>query len=189
MQKEMNLISPINTECFNEILEFATIEKLDKNDLYSREGTFAKKLTFVCEGVLRIFHTNDQGEEWNKHFIVEHDFFSASSNPETPSTISIQAITKVIQISVPLNHIYALAKKDDSISKFIQKLITLTLEKEQQRGLMLMSLDAIKKYEFFTKTFPKLENRITHYYIASYLGITPTQLSRVRKKISSHQQM
>ncbi|MFW5850920.1 MAG: Crp/Fnr family transcriptional regulator [Bacteroidota bacterium] len=189
MKDCMNEISTIDSFCFSDITTELTYETLEKNEFYSREGAYAKKLSFVCEGALRIFHANAKGEEWNKHFIIEHDFFSANSNIEAPSIVSIQAITPVRMLSVPLRYIHDLYSTHNQLNIFIQKLITLTLEKEQQRGLMLMSLDATQKYAFFSQTFPGLEKRIPHYYIASYLGITPTQLSRIRKKIAFHQQM
>ncbi len=58
-------------------------------------------------------------------------------------------------------------------SYFIQK---------EQREIDLVMKDATEQYALFQKAFPQLENRTPQYHISSYLGITPTQLSRIRAK-------
>ena len=73
--------------------------------------------------------------------------------------------------------------KFKEVSSFIQKLTFEYLEQKQDREIRLLSEEAMANYLLFRKMFPKLENNIQHYHIASYLGITPTQLSRLRKKL------
>jgi len=55
---------------------------------------------------------------------------------------------------------------------------------KEQREIELVVLDADQRYRLFQQQFPQLENQITQYHIASYLGITPTQLSRIRRKLA-----
>ena len=180
--QEFNNISPIDKDCCCLIREKIKFETFDRLQFYSRENDISKKISFVCDGVLRIFHLDSEGNEWNKHFFTENDFFAASSNQAIRSTTAIQTLTKVLLISIPIDHFIELSNKHKSIELFIQKLLSIVLEKEKEKSFMLMSLVASKKYEYFTKIFPNLENKIPHYHIASYLGITPTQLSRIRKK-------
>ena len=55
----------------------------------------------------------------------------------------------------------------------------------QSRLVSLLNLDSLAKNELFLKEYPNLINRIPHYYVANFLGITPTQLSRARKVFSN----
>ena len=81
-----------------------------------------------------------------------------------------------------------LSSKYKEISLFIQKLTSSYLEQKQLREIRLLSENSLNNYLYFKEVYPDLENKIQHYNIARYLGITPTQLSRIRKKLS-HQQM
>jgi CRP-like cAMP-binding protein len=185
---EFNALSAIDKDCYCSLKEKIKFETLDRLQYYSLENEVAKKISFVCEGVLRIFHLDNAGNEWNKHFFRENDFFAASPNQEIPSKTAIQTLTKVQLISISIDHFIELSNKHKQIELFTQKLLGSVIEKEKEKSLMLMSLTASRKYEYFTTTFPNLENQIQHYHIASYLGITPTQLSRIKKK-KPHQQM
>ena len=79
-----------------------------------------------------------------------------------------------------------IANKHKQINVFIQKLTFEYLEQKQDREIRLLSEEAMSNYLMFRENFPDLENKIPHYHIASYLGITPTQLSRLRKKLEKN---
>ena len=165
------------------------IKELDKNDYFSKEGQSTRDLGFIFSGILRIFYLNDKGEEWNKHFLRENDFVASSISPEKKSITNIQALTETIMLCIPYTELVKLSTKYKEINLFIQKLTFSYLEQKQDREIRLLSEKAMNNYLAFKKSYPDLENKIQHYHIASYLGITPTQLSRLRKKIKSHQHM
>ena len=176
-------IHPLGNECWASIEPLIYIKELDKNEYYSKEGQLTKDLGFIAEGILRIYYLNEKGEEWNKHFLQENDFVVASISPEKKSITNIQALSKVRILSIPYVGLMELADKYNQINIFIQKLTFKYLEQKQEREIRLLSEDALNNYLMFKESFPDFENQIPHYHIASYLGITPTQLSRLRKKI------
>jgi len=176
-------IHPFGNECWSEIEPLIFLKELDKNDYYSKEGQLAKDLGFIIKGILRIFYLNEKGEEWNKHFLLENDFVASSISPEKKSITNIQALSQVSILCIPYAGIMKIADKYKQIHVFIQKLTFAYLEQKQEREIRLLSEEALSNYLMFKENFPGLENEIPHYHIASYLGITPTQLSRLRKKI------
>ncbi len=182
-------IYPFSDECWNEITPVIELKEYEKNDYFSEEGEKAKCLGFVLGGILRIFYLNSKGEEWNKHFLQKNDFIASSILLEEKSITNIQALTKTEILCVPYSKFLELSNKHKEINRFIQKLSFLYLKQKQQREIKLLSEDALKNYLSFKQLFPNLENEIQHYHIASYLGITPTQLSRIRRKIDSNQHM
>lgn len=182
-------IYPFSDECWSEMLSFIEIREYQKNDYFSKEGEKLKYLGFVLSGILRIYYLTSKGEEWNKHFLVEGDFVASSILPDKESITNIQALSNTFIACVPYTKFSGLSKKYKEINFFIQKLSFNYLEQKEQREIKLLSEDALNRYLSFRKMFPNLEDNIQHYHIASYLGITPTQLSRIRQKILAHQQM
>ncbi len=183
LKTSIDNIHPLGKDCWNEIEPLIYVKELDKNEYYSKEGQLTKDLGFICSGILRIFYLNEKGEEWNKHFLQENDFIASSISPKKKSITSIQALSDVLILSIPYKELMRLADKYLQINTFIQKLTFEYLEQKQEREIRLLSEDASSNYQMFKNTFPNLENIIPHYHIASYLGITPTQLSRLRKKL------
>lgn len=181
-------IYPISNNCWEEIKSLAYLKEINKGDYFSKEGEKARGLGIILKGICRIFYLDKNGNEWNKHFLQKNDFIASSISPEKYSITNIQSLTdtKIIFLSLP--KLLELSKKHNDLLVFIQKLTFSYLEQKQDREIKLLSETAINNYLAFKKDFPELENEIQHFHIASYLGITPTQLSRVRKKLS-HQQM
>ena len=189
IRKSIDNIYPLGDDCWSELEPLIYIKELDKNDYFSKEGQTTRDLGFIFNGILRIYYLNDKGEEWNKHFLQENDFVASSISPEKKSITNIQALTETTILCIPYSELMKLSTKYNEINSFIQKLTFSYLEQKQDREISLLSEEAMNNYLTFKKSYPNLENKIQHYHIASYLGITPTQLSRLRKKIISHQHM
>jgi len=182
-KKSIDEIHQLGNKCWSELEPLFYTKELEKNDYFSKEGQLTRDLGFVCNGILRIYYLNDKGEEWNKHFLQENDFVASSISPEKKSITNIQALTETTILCVPYTELVNLSTEYNEISSFIQKLTFAYLEQKQEREISLLSEEAMKNYLSFRNSYPDLENKIQQYHIASYLGITPTQLSRLRKKI------
>ncbi|PCH71246.1 MAG: hypothetical protein COC06_02345 [Bacteroidales bacterium] len=188
-RKSIDEIYQLGNECWSEIEPLIYIKELEKNEYFSEEGQSTRDLGFIFNGILRIYYLNDKGEEWNKHFLQKNDFVASSISPDKKSITNIQALTKTTILCVPYFDLVEISTKCNNINLFIQKLTFSYLEQKQDREISLLSEEAMNNYLSFNKSYPDLENKIQHYHIASYLGITPTQLSRLRKKMNTHQHM
>lgn len=192
LRTSIDNINPLGNECWSEIEPFIYIKELDKNEYFSTEGQLTRDFGLISNGILRIFYLNDKGEEWNKHFLQKNDFVASSISPEKRAITNIQALSKTLILCIPYAELLKISTKHKEINSFIQKLTFEYLEQKQAREIGLLSEEAMSNYLMFKNKFPDLENNIQHYHIASYLGITPTQLSRLRKKIKKniiHQHM
>lgn len=188
-KKSIDEIHQLGSQCWSEIEPLIYIKEFDKSDYFSKEGQSTKDLGFILEGILRIYYLNEKGEEWNKHFLIKNNFVASSIFPEKKSITNIQVLTKAKILHIPYSDIVKISKKYNEIGLFIQKLAFSYLEQKQDREISLLSKEAMNNYLSFKSSYPDLESKIQHYHIASYLGITPTQLSRLRKKINIHQHM
>lgn len=179
-------IHPLGNECWSAIEPFIYIKELWKHEYFSKEGQYTQDLGFIIGGILRIYYLNDKGEEWNKHFLLKNDFVASGIPPEKKSITRIQALAKTYILCIPFAELIKISDNHREINFFLQKLTFEYLEKKQDREIRLLSENAMSNYLWFRSAYPGLENNIQHYHIASYLGITPTQLSRLRKKLEKN---
>lgn len=179
-------VQVLERECWEELKLLFYTKKLKKHDYFSKEDQLITELGLVAEGIFRIFYLNEKGEEWNKHFLQKNEFIGSSVSPEKKSITNIQALTEARVFCISYPQFAKLSEKYKSLNLFFQKLISSYLEQKHLREISLLSGDSMNNYLFFKKKYPDLEDKIQHYHIASYLGITPTQLSRLRKKLKIH---
>jgi CRP-like cAMP-binding protein len=175
-------VNPLGNACWAEIESVVYYTSIAKKEYFSREGEFTKAFGFVCSGIMRMFYLSEDGEEYNKHFFIEGDFVASSIDPDKRSISNIQALapTTLVCISYPI--FAGLLNEFEEFNKFFQKLMLAYLEQKQLKEIQFLSNTAVDNYDFFKRKYPNLENRIPGYHVASYLGITPTQLSRIKEK-------
>ncbi len=137
------------------------------------------------EGILRVCYYNNKGEEITRYFIDENNFAVDlnSFTYQIPSSEYVQAVTdcKLLVFS-------AEALKDLSITiiawdSIINQIIAKSLLEKVSRISPMLAEDAKVRYINFLNKFPHLANRIPLSLLASYIGVTQSSLSRIRKKI------
>lgn len=182
LKKAIDAIHPIGDDCFAMLKEIARYRMLGGNDYFSREGDFNEEFGFVIDGILRIFYLSEGGQEHNKHFLHQNSFVAASIKSDQRSITNIQALSPTKLICIKFSSFVSLMNKQRQLSDFMQKLIENYLEEKQKREIQLLSKTAEENYYIFRDNNAALYGKIPYYHIASYLGVTPTQLSRIRRK-------
>lgn len=182
----VNKLAPISEESWNKFSALFTPRQLKKGDYFITNGQTAKEIAFLESGIVRGFYRNSNGNEYNKHFFVNPCFLGgyASLVTQLPSQIYQQALTDCTIFVAIYTSIQNLFDTCPDIERAARIMAELYFVQKEQREIDLVLLDAYKRYKIFQKEFPTLEQKIPQYHIASYLGITPTQLSRIRKKLS-----
>src|SRR6185369_8248901 len=140
---------------------------------------------FVIRGLLRMYKIDEKGNMHVLQFAAENNWISdlGSFHKKKPSALNIDALedTVVLQISYDdMISIYAAAPKFDRIFRV---LIENNVIRLQERLLQTISSTAEERYQSFLETYPHLLNRLPQTQIASFLGITPEFLSRLRSKM------
>lgn len=158
--------------------------KLKKNDYFAKEGECSSKISFISEGIMRAFYRNKSGKEYNKTFFTPPNFAAAYSSITTKqkNLINIQCLTDCTLQVADFDKITFLYKEYPKIESLARKLAEYKFAIKEKREIELVTIEATERYSIFKKEHPDLENLINQYHIASYLGITPTQLSRIRAK-------
>lgn len=162
------------------------IKSLRKRQYLLQAGDVCRFENFVSRGLVRAYTIDEKGAEHIIMLAAEDwwisDLFSFLS--DTPSTMHIDALEDSEIISIEKAD---LEKLYDEIPKF-ERLMRIMFQKafvaQQQRILASISQSAEERYTSFINKYPSLEQRIPQTQIASYLGITPETLSRVRKQLA-----
>ena len=189
MQKLVNYLlqfAPFNQQQLELIQSKGVFREIKKNEYFAEAGKIPHEVAFMTEGIIRICYFNNKGNEITRYFIDENSFIVDinSYNQDIPSPVYIQAITDCKFIVFSKEAMKELSLTIIIWEEVINKIINKTLIEKVNKISAMMAEDATERYlSFFTK-FPTLVNRIPLAYLASYLGITQSSLSRIRKNIS-----
>jgi len=182
----LNAISPIQEPTWNKVKSIFSPQSLKKGDYIVKEGRVAKKFGFLQEGVIRAFYRNNEGVEYNKHFFTKNNMVGGYSSMVTqlPNTINQQALTDCELLIADYKKLTDLLDQHQDLERLLRKIAEGYFVIKEKREVEIVLLEANKRYAIFQKEYPQLEQQIPQYHIASYLGITPTQLSRIRRQNS-----
>jgi CRP-like cAMP-binding protein len=158
---------------------------LNRQAYFSEAGKTPRQVGFILNGVIRVFYYNDKGEEITRFFISENNFVVDLMNfsNNVPATAYVQAITDcqlLVFSQADWNGFSATTAGWDPI---VSKITSITLLQKLERVSPLVTEDATTRYLAFLQKYPQLANRVPLAYVASYLGITQSSLSRIRKNI------
>ena len=147
--------------------------KVNKGQILQRKGELYTKVYAVETGLLRSFTIDEKGKE--HIFAFAHEGWTIADLCEVtdPCELFIDALEESTVTIIEKEE----RKKQVDINTVVNRIFVL-----QKRVIMLMSASAIERYEHFVKIYPNIVQRVPQNMIASYLGITPEALSRVRKE-------
>ncbi len=181
-----NGIIPLNKEEKELVCQLFHPRLFRKRQYALQEGDICTQFYFVVRGCMRMYKIDDRGTIHILQFAAENWWINdlSSFHGEKPSLLAIDALedTMVLQINhKDLISLYINAPKFDRIFRV---LVENSLVRLQERLLQNISSTAEDRYHSFLSNYPQLTNRLPQTQIASYIGVTPEFLSRLRNKLS-----
>jgi len=186
LKKHISSRVPLTDEELNICTNYFVSKKLKKHQFLLNEGDVCRYIGFVNSGCLREYKIDNKGAEHIIQFAIEdwwisdlHSFLSG-----LPATYNIDALQ---DSDILLLEKSARGKLLDACPKmegFFRLLMEGNYVATHQRVADSLSASAEERYLKFIKTYPKLLEQVPQNHIASYLGITPQSLSRIRKELS-----
>jgi CRP-like cAMP-binding protein len=158
---------------------------LKKNDYFLEIGKKCNQVAFIKSGMLRIFYPNNKGDDTTCYFSLPKEFVTSFSSFTTgnPSIESIQAILPTELFVIDKQDLEILYEKIPATQEFGRKAAeNLSIIMEKRISLFLNN-SAEERYQFLLKHNPILIQTVPLQYLASYLGISPQHLSRLRKNL------
>lgn len=159
------------------------LRRYAKGEHFLLAGDVCREAAFVERGVFR-FYINLKGEEATYYFSAENEFICdyPSFLPQTPSGINIQALEAAEIYAISHHDLQDFYRKVHFGERF-GRLVAEEIFVDSIKQLYSFYQDKPeKRYQNFVNRFPHLANRLPQYHIASYVGIKPQSLSRIRRR-------
>lgn len=177
--------SSLSNTTLVELSQYCKVHTYDKESFVLQHNKVCKHLYYVEKGLVRIFYykKNKEITEW---FASPNSFcFSIISYFDAePSNLIIECLEKSKLVLLPKKGLDTLAKTNLEISNLLIAIFSDSLKMSQKRMYNLHFHTAKQRYEKLFENQPEILNKVPLQYIASYLGISPETLSRIRTKIS-----
>jgi CRP-like cAMP-binding protein len=177
---------PLNQEGLKELIESFSENNFKKGERLLTEKSVDSKLRFLNRGVVREFYSNDQ-KETNINFYTKAQFITdfSSFNNLLPSRKNQECLTDVQLLIIGKDRFQQLLDKYPCGKSFIDQTFQKLLEEREEFEYIRLTKQPEEMYQMLFENSPECLQKVPQYHIASFLGITPETLSRIRKKIAS----
>ncbi|WP_229660169.1 MULTISPECIES: Crp/Fnr family transcriptional regulator [Flavobacteriaceae] len=175
----------VDLEHFDEFYGLLKERTLKKSEFFLKQGKKCKHLGFVKSGTLRSFYINESGEDQSFNIHSKNQFFTdyeSILNNKT-SKLNIQALRKTEMLLLHKNDLQKLYLKEAYWQEFGRKMAERIYLDAIKRIENLLYFSAEKRYINLLEESPEIFRNVPQKHIASYLGITPQSLSRIRRRL------
>jgi CRP-like cAMP-binding protein len=181
-------LTPIKEDTWNDVQQIFDKTALKKGDRFCEEGIVSRDFALLMSGVVRGFYRTDKGNEYNKHFFTAPSIIGGYTSLITgkPNLVIQEALTDCVILVANYAAFVKLYDKHADLERAGRMFAERYFVEKENKEFEIIIFDAERRYQLFQQRYSQLEQLIPQYHIASYLGISATQLSRIRKKISGH---
>jgi len=179
--KQLNAIRQLNSDEMNAIGALITVKKLEKGDMWLEEGKRASLMGFIQKGYLRKYYIKD-GVEVTDYFYLENSFTGdiPSIVSKSPSIANMVAMEPTTILCISYANMDMLCNKYHNIEHIMRVMIEHAFITFYYRSFSFISSSPKERYAKLMEEQPQVLQRVAQYHIASFLGITPVHLSRLR---------
>lgn len=176
----------LNQEKQQYFLRVCQTKDLQKGAYLVQEGQICRNLYFLHQGAVSLFLLKD-GTEYVKDFSLDNKFITSftSFNTQTPSKINLRAEQNCVVSYWDFDIINHLKNTDLEWATFARTIAEMLFVRKEKREISLLMDSAEVRYQNLLCENPMITQVFPQYLIASYLGIRPQSLSRIRSKIAS----
>lgn len=159
----------------------------NKNTILEEQGKIPEYLYFVSTGYMRLFYYDDNGDEVTTYFGLPYGFIASflSFIHAKQANENVECITDCELVRIARPNLAKLIDESENFKKFSLIIFEQAIATTEKRANDLATLNAEQRYKKFIEQHPLLLQNIPVQYIASYLGMKPESLSRIRRQIIS----
>ncbi len=176
----------LTSEEYEVVASCFTFKKYKRKQYILQEGDICRHETFILKGCVRIYEINDKGQEHILQFGIEGwwvgNLYSFST--ETASLYNIDCLEECEIVQITKKNLELLYENLPSMERYFRIIIQNAFISFQHRVMILLARPAAERYKDFLERYPQIEERVPDHMIASYLGVTPQSLSRIRSNYS-----
>lgn len=167
-----------------EITRAGKKEVFPKGSVIVESGKEQAYLPILLEGVARGYLIDADGKDITDCFAYQKgDILSGCNEIGTVSQVNIEAITAVTCMMIPVKVILGLFERYPQLLVVYARLLTAALDRHWEIKMLLYRCEAMERYQWFQENYEEIVDLVSKRHIASFLGMTPVTLSRLRRKI------
>jgi CRP-like cAMP-binding protein len=162
------------------------VHVIRKGDYLFQQGDFANRLFFLHSGLVRYVSVSDEGKEFTQTFAKSPRIIGSTKAMVTEARVlfGIQALEDSMISSYPWRAFYEAMRQDVGFLECYAKFLERIFIAKEERENAFVKHSGERRYLDFCADYPELKNVIPQQQIASYIGITPVALSRIRQKLN-----
>ena len=186
IRKHIEQIIKLTDAEFEEFISILSVHKLRKKECLILPGSLVDTEYYVVKGCLKSFHTSENGDKSIIQFAIEDWWisdFKAFFN-DCPAILSVECIEDSTVLGLKKSNLEELYMRIPKFERFFRIKTTRAFISLTGRVQAALEKESSELYLDFCKSYPNIEQRVPNYEIASYLGIKPESLSRIRKEIN-----
>lgn len=171
-----------------QFIAIAKLNRVKRRQFLVQPGFVCTHQIYVVSGALRSYFVTSNGTEHTIQFAID-DWFISDFNSyisQTPASLFVEALQDSNIILISYTDVEELCSQNPKFERFFRLIAQRAFAFSQRRILSNLDKTAEERYAEFSKLYPQIVNRVPQYALASYLGITPEFLSKIRKKVSSN---
>lgn len=174
-----------NKSVKDELIKLIEFKSYKAGEKICEFDNIPKYIYYLGKGFVRVYSLSDKGKEYNKAFTVPNEFMASFTSliRKEPSDSVLECLTDCEVFTFDYFKIIELEEKYPEIYKVHIKVLEYFFIKNEYENTLMATKDAKERYIDLISRLPLIENNISQYHIASYLGITPVQLSRIRSSL------
>lgn len=164
--------------------DYFTHKKYRKHQYVVQEGDVVQYEYFILKGLTRTYRVDERGQEHILRFTPE-DWWAGdlgSSLGKIPTIYNIDCIEETEVLRIGIDDLETMFEKIPQMNKYFRLLYQKSIVAINARITGNLTQSATRRYEEFIKRYPQIEQRVPNHQIASYLGIAPQSLSRIRSQ-------
>jgi len=185
LEKYFKTRTEIDDKTLSYICSYFQLKKTKRNEFLLKEGEICKYYYFVNKGCTRLFNINKEGEEGTRYFHFEDAFATALSSfiNQRPAFEFMQTIEPSELLVINRADYFHLVETVPQFGLVYRQILESAYIKSQERIYCFQNLEAIEKVRWVLTNQAKLLTRLSNKMVASYLGLTPQTLSRLKSRL------
>lgn len=177
----------LNEEDEKQFTSIVTTIKIKRRQFIVQPNFICSHQTYVLNGALRSYFVNNEGVEHTIQFAIE-DWFISDFNSyvnQNPASLFVEALEDSIIQQIAYQDVENLCDKNPKFERFFRLVAQKSFAHSQRRVLSNLGMSAQERYLEFFNQYPSIVQRVPQYTLASYLGMSPEFLSKIRKRITT----
>lgn len=185
LKQSISSIEPVPDELVEDLFAASELVSCPKGSFFVMAGEKPRHMGFNINGIFRLFYTDKSGNDSTKGFCTPGKLVVSYSAmvQSRESFFSIEAITDCDILRFSYLKWMSMAEKDSRWYPFLFKLVESVYIMKEMREKSFLLENASERYLNFLAAYPGLDRKIKQYHVASFLGISPEALSRIKKDL------